>query len=326
MKYCWMLVFVLTNSLAAVAFGSSRSNDVEFIRQATEAMNIFALPSFEMDATVQIDNGGKPLQGSYRLLWNGPEQWREELRFPGFDEVSVGGKGEVYRSRTTNFLPLRIYQLHSALGYGEESWTSLFQMAPLPTETIEKIRERKEHGLKIKCAEILNDMKHRREVCVNEDEGIIARRHPFVDSGLIHAGTKAFPQSLAYSEDKKSVAKVEISAITTPVQLAASVFEPPVGSAERAGCFDPIAPQRIHSVAPYYPERERQSHVQGSVSVYAVIGKDGIPRGLRVISGVTPGLNDSALDAIRQWGYKPATCNGVPIEYETIFTVNYSLR
>lgn len=309
-----------------MAFKGSQTNDTQFIRQATDAMNIFALPSFEMDATVHIDNGGKPLQGSYRLLWNGPEQWREELRFPGFDEARVGRNGEVYLSRSTNFLPLRIYQLHSALGYGAESWSSFFQVAPRPTDTIDKIRDRKDHGLRIKCAEILNAKKQHREVCVNEDEGIIFRRRPFVDSGLIHAGTKVFPQSMTYIEDGKSVAKVEVTALNTPVQLPPSVLEPPDGSTGQVGCFEPTAPPRVHSVAPYYPERERQSYIQGTISVYAIIGKDGIPRGLRVVSGVTPGLNDSALDAIRQWGYEPATCNGVPVEYETIITVNYSLR
>jgi hypothetical protein len=44
-----------------------------------------------MKAALQIDNAGKPLDGSYRLLWNGPEQWREEISFPGYTESSGWG-------------------------------------------------------------------------------------------------------------------------------------------------------------------------------------------------------------------------------------------
>jgi TonB family protein len=74
------------------------------------------------------------------------------------------------------------------------------------------------------------------------------------------------------------------------------------------------------------PERERQSHVQGLVAISALIEKDGVPHRLRIISGPTPGLNKMSLDAVQQWRYEPATCNGIEVEVETVITVIYSLQ
>ncbi|PYX05267.1 MAG: hypothetical protein DMG85_15750 [Acidobacteria bacterium] len=91
-------------------------------------------------------------------------------------------------------------------------------------------------------------------------------------------------------------------------------------------CF--CASRRIAFAArsPQYPEEERRSHVEGTVAVYTWIGVDGKPRDFRIVSGVTPGLNAASIDGVQQWRYDPATCNGTPVEVETVLTVNYSLR
>jgi hypothetical protein len=70
-----------------------RQDVVRRIEQAVSKTNIFELPSFRMKANLQIDNNGKPLAGTYQLLWNDPDQWKEEISFPGYNEVQVGGKG-----------------------------------------------------------------------------------------------------------------------------------------------------------------------------------------------------------------------------------------
>jgi TonB family protein len=325
----WIVVLLLGRFLFALPLHSANTKDAQFITDAIEKMNILVLPSFEVDANVRIDSDGKPLQGSYRLLWNGPQQWREELSFPGFEEIRVARIGTVFLKRSTDFLPLRIYQVHAAFGYGgygPGAWSSFLQMAPRDGEAIDKIGEHKEHGDRIKCAEIIDSKKQRREVCVDESEGIIVRRHPFVDTGAIHVGTREIPRSMGYVENGKAVAQLVITNFKSPAEFPGSIFAPPDGVAGHSECFNPSPPRRIHGVSPKYPERERESNIQGTVGVYAIIDTGGIPRGLRVVSSVTPGLNDSALDAIRNWAYEPATCEGTPVDSETILTVNYSLQ
>jgi protein TonB len=80
----------------------------------------------------------------------------------------------------------------------------------------------------------------------------------------------------------------------------------------------------IHQVKPAYPPLARQARIQGSVVLQAVIAKDGSIQGLKVVSG-HPMLTTSAVDAVKQWRYKPYFLNGEPVEVETQITVNFTL-
>jgi len=80
----------------------------------------------------------------------------------------------------------------------------------------------------------------------------------------------------------------------------------------------------IHKVQPTYPPLARQARIQGTVVLQALIGKDGSIQNLHVVSG-HPMLTGSALDAVKQWRYKPYYLNGEPVEVETTINVNFTL-
>ncbi|MGE0406814.1 MAG: energy transducer TonB [Candidatus Korobacteraceae bacterium] len=80
----------------------------------------------------------------------------------------------------------------------------------------------------------------------------------------------------------------------------------------------------VREVKPNYPPLARQARVQGAVVLQAVISKDGSIQNLRVVSG-HPMLVQSAMDAVKQWRYKPYFLNGEPVEVETSITVNFTL-
>ncbi|MGH9603738.1 MAG: energy transducer TonB [Terriglobales bacterium] len=80
----------------------------------------------------------------------------------------------------------------------------------------------------------------------------------------------------------------------------------------------------ISQPKPLYPQMARMARVQGSVVLQAVISKNGNIENLRVVSG-HPMLTQSALDAVRQWRYRPYLLNGEPVEVETQITVNFNL-
>jgi TonB family protein len=75
---------------------------------------------------------------------------------------------------------------------------------------------------------------------------------------------------------------------------------------------------------PVYPQQAKKDRVQGNVVLAAVIAKDGSVAHLRVVSGPSP-LQRSALDAVRQWRYKPYLLNGNPTEVETTVQIVYTL-
>ena len=80
----------------------------------------------------------------------------------------------------------------------------------------------------------------------------------------------------------------------------------------------------IFRVQPDYPSLARQVRVQGQVVLRAVISREGTIENLQVLSG-HPMLVRAAVDAVRQWKYRPYLLNGEPVEVETEVKVNFIL-
>jgi protein TonB len=80
----------------------------------------------------------------------------------------------------------------------------------------------------------------------------------------------------------------------------------------------------IHEVRPVYPAVARQAHVGGVVELKAIIGRDGTVQNLVLVSG-QPLLVEAAMQAVKQWVYKPTFLDGVPVEVVTEVSVNFHL-
>ncbi len=80
----------------------------------------------------------------------------------------------------------------------------------------------------------------------------------------------------------------------------------------------------VHQVAPIYPQLAKQAHISGTVVLHCVIAKDGSVQQLEYVSG-PPLLLKSAMDAVRQWVYKPTLVNGKAREVDTTVTVVFTL-
>jgi periplasmic protein TonB len=80
----------------------------------------------------------------------------------------------------------------------------------------------------------------------------------------------------------------------------------------------------IRKVNPVYPPLARQARISGTVVLRAVISKDGAIENLQLISG-HPMLAPAAIDAVKQWKYKPYLLNGEPVEVDTEVQVNFTL-
>jgi TonB family protein len=109
-----------------------------------------------------------------------------------------------------------------------------------------------------------------------------------------------------------------------------------IGSAAPAVAPDPATAQRVQvagfvtegllltQVQPIYPPLARKARIQGTVVLKAVINKDGSIESLTVVTG-HPFLAPAAIDAVKQWQYRPYLLNGYPVEVDTEILVNFSL-
>jgi protein TonB len=80
----------------------------------------------------------------------------------------------------------------------------------------------------------------------------------------------------------------------------------------------------LKKVQPVYPPQALQLHIEGKVELQANISKAGSITGVKQLSGDAV-LGHAAMDAVRQWKYKPYFLNGEPIEIQTQITVNFKL-
>jgi protein TonB len=80
----------------------------------------------------------------------------------------------------------------------------------------------------------------------------------------------------------------------------------------------------IHKILPSYPPLARSARIQGQVVLQAVISKQGVIENLKVLAG-HPMLVPAAIEAVRQWRYRPYFLNNEPVEVETQIIVNFSL-
>jgi protein TonB len=80
----------------------------------------------------------------------------------------------------------------------------------------------------------------------------------------------------------------------------------------------------IRRVQPNYPQLAKQARIQGQVVLQAEISKDGTIQNLQLISG-HPMLAPAAIEAVKQWRYKPYLLNGEPVAVDTQVIVNFSL-
>ncbi len=80
----------------------------------------------------------------------------------------------------------------------------------------------------------------------------------------------------------------------------------------------------VRRVNPTYPPLARQARIQGTVILQAQISKDGTIENLQLVSG-HPMLAPAAIEAVKQWKYKPYLLNGEPVEVDTQVQVNFTL-
>ena len=91
-----------------------------------------------------------------------------------------------------------------------------------------------------------------------------------------------------------------------------------------------LSPEAAHSllvkeVVPSYPELARKARIQGEVVLDAQISKAGAVENLKATSG-HPMLIPAAIDAVKQWQYRPYMLDGEPVAVQTQITVHFSLK
>ena len=86
---------------------------------------------------------------------------------------------------------------------------------------------------------------------------------------------------------------------------------------------DVSSPQVLSRVDPEYTEQARKGECQGKVVLNVVVQRDGTVRDLRVVQSLDRGLDQKAIEAVRQWQFEPGMKNGQPVDVAAIIEVAF---
>ncbi len=111
-------------------------------------------------------------------------------------------------------------------------------------------------------------------------------------------------------------------------QLQAPAAAPPIedfkGPAYRpgGGVTNPVV---VYKPEPKYTEEARHAKIQGAVLISLVVDENGVARNVKVVRSLDPGLDQSAIDTVRQWKFKPGQKDGNPVAVAAQIEVTFRL-
>jgi TonB family protein len=272
----------------------------------------------------QLDPDGKTTdQGTYEESWVSPTKYKRT--FTGVTEYG-SEKGEMRTGANQVFSILLLNAQHDFV-------------EPLPTEKTVQSKEFSDKeidsgGMKLSCISVAPQAYPGLTYCLNTEQPILRISARAAESiQILHNRILRF-QGHFIAGDLKIVrsGKIALTAHVESIEPLAQVneadFTPPADAVlmpHMVNISGGIAVgMLLRKVAPEYPQVAKDSRTQGTVVLQAIISKEGLIRDLHVVSG-SKMLQDAALDAVRQWEYRPYLLNGEPVEVMTTINVVFTL-
>ena len=264
-----------------------------------------------------------PSKGAWAFLTGPDNKSRTEIVLPNY-RGDTWIEGELkWEQQNSKFTPIRVDQLEQIL-----------QLKAL-LEAAEHAAEFKLHSTKVldnttSCvlarSKTANQML---DLCIDSSNGT-PLSISFSDitwrlSDYRKVGNGFFPGVLTATYDDRQMVRATVLHIVEDQDPAFLV--PPSDVVAEAGpaCGFIEEGALLKKISPDYPAVARIARIQGTVIVGAIITKEGKISGLRILQSAGGSLDNAALQAIREWRYKPYNCNGQPVEVKTHITMTFNL-
>lgn len=265
----------------------------------------------------------QPLEGTLMKAVSEPEVWRSEITLPGYSEVVVRNGERSWIRRSTDFTPLQVRELVTAL----QPHLKVSEKEKVEKVTVEVVRTTRAKCVKLKMKE------WDREVCMDATTGLPlltksswGRREQVDYEGYSAVGGRQFPTNIRVTEAGKLVAEFTLDSVSLDMPDK-SLFDPLPDAVAWPVCDESKIkpPVPISTPDPDYPEVERRNRVQGIVVVQALIDEHGQTHDVVVVRSLNPRLDGEAKAAVLKWRFQPAMCGSTPIPKEMSIEVAFRL-
>lgn len=259
------------------------------------------------------------LEGTYLLIWVSPNEWREEIAFPGFSQLRVGGEDKMWQVRNLPYLPLPAYQVGRTLDL-----TSRLKLNP--DTTIRKLRSRKRDGHEMKCVELKRKETRPWPVCLDPMNDTVnsigSSSDAYEYSDYKDLGEKRFPGTLRSVEIGTEIVHISVQELSAAPTLDPSLFLPPPGAKAFAWCENPEPAKELEwgksDVAISFAQRGTFA-----LAIYAAIATDGSVQRVTLLQSARRDIDANQLERVKKARFRPKMCNGTPVEDEKIFQTTF---
>lgn len=291
-------------------------------------------PAFRLRLRFKIiKEDGSAVDGTYLETWVSKTQWRRETTLGDFRRAEVASGKKIWRLDSATAAPDHLADI---LGYSSRLTFSNIGGSQQGGRKVGAIEDQEIRGVSLRCVETDPDRRGARSaLCFDKASGkLVAELRPLQVGARIAAktcifsdyqkfGNRLVAKSYQCYEDGRLRLRAVAEVAMEPAPDPAS-FAPLEGAKESVNCLGPVTPGTL--VDRVSPKSPLASTVRKSlVVINGVIGIDGKLHELKVTSSPDPDFDQAALEAVRQWKYKPYTCDGVPVEGDTEVQVNFML-
>jgi len=312
-------VFILAFAVVGLfsrSFADQKNDEAKALVQ--RAMSISAIreegsPPFRIEAKVKItQEDGSVAEGTYTEIWVSNSQWRRETILGEFRRTQVVAGRKIWTSDSSSTVPESLASVLAMF----DPW--LWFANPWKAD---KFEDQQVDGKTARCFRTKREPWGAAELCFEGGTGALAARIVPVHSktgnvdGLCvyrsyqPLGDRLVPTSYSCFEDKKLRQQAEVVELTLHPPVDDSLFAALPDGKESVHCPTRVQPPTmIHSVEPPVAGKN------GIVTLALVVGVDGRPHDLKVANSLDSASDDAALEAVREWRFKPATCEGQPME------------
>ena len=309
--------------LVTMAFANKQDSEAAArVEHADQLSDIRAegAPPFRLKLSVKIiDKDGTVLDGSYTEVWVSKTQWRRETVLGDFRRIQVASGRKLWLLDSSTVVPEQLSQF------------SIFHLDKVQPEKWKSTKDREIKGVGVRC--VKNSRGIPLELCFDKMSGTLASnlldvylgarivKRTCLYSDYQKAGDRVFATSYRCDEDKHPSLEGRIVELAAEPAPDRALFAPLDGATESMNCIGAVkAPRQVYSPEPVPPRT-------GStiVAMRIVVGIDGTPHNLKITSAPNSDYDKATLSAVRQWRFKPATCDGEPMEHEVAVEIAFHI-
>jgi TonB family protein len=319
------IVFLL-GAIAALSVNGVAEDPAQLLlmrakQQADLSLNV--KDSFELvvDFTAQQK---LPTQGHLTLKWKSKEQWWRMIELGDFKQVDVRNDGWLYTNRSSS-TPVRVRQLIQLLQFAQDAKDLIG----------DKPQSMMEYGFPVDCLRVrkktTKDTPH--QVCLNGSHDISSdtwwdlpdspTREEFSD--YVNFEGHRFPRTLQLVENGSRVIKANVKSLLVS-ELNEALLTKPQGAIERRQCDNWKPPQAVKTPDPPYPPAASHNGTIGDSIVSMTVLADGSATDFQLIGSASHAMDQSTLDTLKKWKFKPATCGSEPVVSDVEVIVSFRLN